>query len=897
MRIRSTIWPALLVTIIVVIAAFALRIYDLNGPAIWHDEGWSIRAFRGPFTTPDDNTPFVYYLAGHVLWRAGAGETPLALRYVSVLLGVIVTAGVLRIGWRWYGPLAGLSAGLLAAGIPLLWAYSIEVRAYIAVPLVALALIIGADMILRRKPGEPVPRRAWAWIFVAQVIGLYTHNLTVPLIVWLNAALGLAWLYRRDWRRMIAWAGLELVVIACYIPWLLTQSPSGTPLNTPPELGLTLIRDIWASYFLPVMPQLMEAPERARQGVDILTPIMMYGFLGMVATLGLLWRRRTHRTWILLSHALLVPVFSTALLIAANIDFHPRYYIAAVPGTILLMIGGVRVLVPRLPDDLPWNLFKWEFSDLRQLRIQIVGYTLLAGGGLVLAYFSLTMIFDNPTYQHDDFAGLAEYYATLPDDHVIVIPFDAERALQDYYAGAAGISARFVNIPLYADEATALEAINALGEGGPQAVEFLTWFQLPADARGMYPCLLHAAHTGPEAPEVREFFGLRTERYIIEPITLTDINAAPTYAEMSLTSAAYAASAHGACVRTDWTLTNNTTDEAISVSMTVHAPDDSVIARHDAGIARDDNARTNRWEAGESGSAYHLLKLPPGAPLDEYVVRLNLYSFGQPSGFDLLGAGGQPAGKIYTLPAALTLHGPPLKINATTLVEDNALDETRIETGRPLTLTLALASADEAIIISLRGDDWSLEQTLESGDQPRLSWHTFTIPPGSTGEAILMVDDETLKRYDVIDVERVFELPGDAIPVDVAFRDAGRLAGYIVADEAISMTDMPEITLIWQGTTPTERAYTVFAQIIGADGRLVAQSDMQPSMGARPTTGWVEGEYIIDTHQLNIIRRDYSGEAHIIAGLYDADDGFRRILTEAGENHARLPLTLTISGE
>ncbi|NJL94686.1 MAG: hypothetical protein HC915_13665 [Anaerolineae bacterium] len=57
-------------------------------------------------------------------------------------------------------------------------------------------------------------------------------------MAWLNVALGLGWLVGQRWRRMIVWAGLELFVILVYIPWLLTQSPSGTLLNTPPLPGL-----------------------------------------------------------------------------------------------------------------------------------------------------------------------------------------------------------------------------------------------------------------------------------------------------------------------------------------------------------------------------------------------------------------------------------------------------------------------------------------------------------------------------------------------------------------------------------------------------------------------------------------------------------------------------------
>jgi hypothetical protein len=78
----------LAILIALLIGAFGLPLWDQNEPSIWHDEGWSIRAIRDPIGTPDDKTPLAYYSLVHFLWL-GAGETPLALRYGSVLLGLL----------------------------------------------------------------------------------------------------------------------------------------------------------------------------------------------------------------------------------------------------------------------------------------------------------------------------------------------------------------------------------------------------------------------------------------------------------------------------------------------------------------------------------------------------------------------------------------------------------------------------------------------------------------------------------------------------------------------------------------------------------------------------------------------------------------------------------------
>jgi hypothetical protein len=889
--------------LIVLLIAFALRIHNLDGESIWHDEGWSIRAMRGPFTTPDDNTPFLYYFTGHVLWKAGAGDSALAFRYVSVLIGLVTVALAMRIGRRWYGTGAGLAGGLLVGVSPLLWQYSQEVRAYVAVPLIALALLAGAEAVLRRQRGEIVPRRVWAFVFALELAGLYTHNLSVPLIVWLNAALGIAWLWRRDWAHMLTWAGLQIALTLSYIPWILTQSPSGTPLNTPPDPSLTLVRDIWASYFLPVLVQLRDAQTGVRTGSDILTPLALFGCVGVgIATISSVIAYKTNKTsfvgarhdlpykpqlgrrggsmylYLLISHAILVPVFSTALMLAAHIDFHPRYYIAAVPGTLLLLVGSA--MSHRYPTK----------------RIEVATITLVLFPALLFSALSIHQINTTRAYQHDDFAGLAAYYATLPEDTVILIPFDVERALQDYYLDEFNIQAKIINIPLYADEETALATINEVIGEGTRQVEFLTWFQLPADVRGMYPCLLTALSD--EVGETRTFYGLMTKPYTLHPGgEFTSINAAPSYHEIALVDAAYLASRRGICLRTSWQPQGHL-NENISVAATVLNPINQEIARADTEITRTDNAGTAHWDSGETGQTYHLLRLPPGAPLMTYALTLNVYSPSSPSGFDVLDATGNPAGKLIHLDDAVTAQGQPAAFTETAVLDDNVGDSGSIETGKPLDITLALTAPD-AVMVSLALADWTVEQSATSNSDGLLSWHHFIIPPGNSGEAILSVNGLELARYTVIDLPRIFDIPDFDTEIDVDFPGVGRLVGITLANTTVSPDNPPLVTLVWQAALPqnAEIAYTIFVQLLDEEGRLLAQSDSQPANGTRPTTGWASGEFIVDPHTLHFNITGYEGTAVLIAGFYDANDRFRRVLTADGFDQVGLNVPVRVVTE
>lgn len=890
----------LILVLAILLIAFGLRTWNLNSESIWHDEGWSIRAIRGPFTTPDDNTPFLYYFTGHLMWKLGAGDSPLALRYLSVLIGLLTTTAALRLGQRWYGTMAGLAAGLMVAASPLLWEYSQEVRAYVAVPLIALAMLAAAGAILRHRPGDTLSRRLWLFVFVVELAGLYTHNLSVPLVVWLNVALGAVWLLRRDWTHMRTWAGLQIGLIVGYIPWLLTQSPSGTPLNTPPEPGLNLAKDVWASYFLPVMTQLLDAKAKTTAGADLLTPLTLFVALGIGlvcwATVALLRtsggtsdRTSTdpihdHATqritlWLLLSHAILVPIFSTALMLAANIDFHPRYYIAAVPGTLLLLAGAMAFILEN------------PLRRVRQPKHVAGGYAIVLTPVLLFSALSIHQINATRAYQHDDFAGLAHYYATLPDDAVILIPFDVERALQDYYVDVLDIQAQIVNVPLHSDEQTALEVINNLLEDQARQVEFLTWFQLPADVRGMYPCLLTGFSEHIREPKT--FYGLMTQNYLLrQGAAVTPISAAPRYQDMTLQDLAYLPSANGVCLRSSWTLEHPVEDNT-GMAAAVLNPFGQEIARADAEITRPDNTGTAHWDTNTVGAAYHLLRLPAGAPLSAYDLTLSLYDDAQISGLDLLDSAGNPAGRSYHLETVIQAKGPPASFAEPALLSDNSGQDSTVETGRPLDVTLALRT-DSSGIITLAGDGWALEQSAPQSTGNRISWHRFIIAPGNSGPAALSIDDVVVAQYTVIDPPRTFTLPEFDTAVDAVFPGVGTLVGVTIGENTLSPDRTPEVTLIWQADGQISNpAYTVFVQLLAEDGRLLAQSDRQPADGTRPTTGWIAGEYIIDHHALAFSVTDYSGAAYLIAGFYDAAVDFRRVSTAEGMDHTRIPVEIS----
>jgi hypothetical protein len=73
----------------------------------------------------------------------------------------------------------------------------------------------------------------------------------------------------------------------------------------------------------------------------------------------------------------------------------------------------------------------------------------------------------------------------------------------------------------------------------------------------------------------------------------------------------------------------------------------------------------------------------------------------------------------------------------------------------------------------------------------------------------------------------------------------------------------------------------------------VAQHDSWPAAGARPTTGWIKDEIIVDDHLLTFAVADFTGTGQIEIGLYDQATGERVPLSD-GSDHLLLPTQVVV---
>jgi uncharacterized membrane protein len=131
---RAALWLILLL-------AFALRVYRLGAQAIWWDESLSLhRATRDLGTVlantiliqnvvTTDTLPQCYFIFLHFLVRA-FGTSEFALRFFSVIANIATIPLVYALARRWLGHAAALIAALLGALSPFYVWYAQEARPY-----------------------------------------------------------------------------------------------------------------------------------------------------------------------------------------------------------------------------------------------------------------------------------------------------------------------------------------------------------------------------------------------------------------------------------------------------------------------------------------------------------------------------------------------------------------------------------------------------------------------------------------------------------------------------------------------------------------------------------------------------------------------------------------------
>jgi 4-amino-4-deoxy-L-arabinose transferase-like glycosyltransferase len=214
MAARTRILIALL---LILLLGWTLRLHAIDARSLWADEGWTMLLSQGPGlgtitrTMAHDQHPPLFFILFR-LWRSATGDTELATRYFSVLIGMLAIAGVYQLGRELFNPSVGVLAALMLALSDLHIDLSQEVRHY---SLLA-TLIIWSSLFYVRWWFRPTRTNRIGYV-LASIALLYTHYLGGYVLI---AQLIHMLIMVRPRRRLLD--GLFLFGAIClgFLPWL-----------------------------------------------------------------------------------------------------------------------------------------------------------------------------------------------------------------------------------------------------------------------------------------------------------------------------------------------------------------------------------------------------------------------------------------------------------------------------------------------------------------------------------------------------------------------------------------------------------------------------------------------------------------------------------------------------
>lgn len=866
MRTTSRILAAF--TVILLLAA-AARLYGIQSQSLWFDEGWSAYAAAQPSVidaaNADATNPPLYYVVLNVS-AAFLGTSEFSLRLFSLFFGLLTIALSFRLGKLLFGERAGVYAALLTAASPLLWWAAQEARMYTLLASLVLVCALAWFRLYRRPT-----RLAWIVLWTSELALLYTHNAGPVVALWLNAVTVLAWLIHRslshpfNWR---AWLGGQVLVALLWLPYFVTRfvnlgeanSAVTSAAELTPQFGLRLWQSLWQTPW-----------ERVLLSGESALP---YIVLLLLFVLIVPWSRRAAR-WLVL-HGIILTVGLVAALMVLGNEMHGRYLVMVAP--LLLVPFG---------------------AGIARLRLPAVRLALALA---VVALFVWNVVYaQSSDYRHDDARGMAQYYAdTLTAEDTVLAWSYADRYELVYYWDRAGVQAERITLP----EGAGVEAVlPLLPESGDVALN--VWYAQRADYRRMMPCLLGNGTIN--EPAQFTVYGMSSLLYRspvldlpeLVPVDITfsddtgDILGVVAHGQI-----ANATPDRAQCIPIEATLPREL-DVELKAALIVQNELGWEIARADAVFATASQRTSETVPTGTRLAAYPLLRLPFGAPPGQYRVFLRVYDEReQPSGYAppngvtisgrdvLLGVWEAPAGAHWeqvNRDAALPVDAQ-IQVGALTLLGHDAVGNVPLANGSEIRLTLLWRGGGELPTLALADSEgrWRVDipTTIQAHDMLTRDWRSARLPADvPEGRAELRLPDGTvLAEYAVTPLPLALEPPAFAVEVGAEFPGVGELVGYSLS-QPIRLDMPPTVTLVWRtGDEPAAISYTVFAQLVNADGRVIAQSDAVPAAGARPTTGWRAGEYIEDRHMLQFNDLAAPGSATLIVGMYDAANGQRLML-------------------
>lgn len=912
--------------------AFTLRIARLDFQPLWWDEGWTVYFATSDIpsmvarTAIDIHPPF-YYLLLH-LWVLLLGSSPFAIRFFSLLVGVLSAPLIFLVARRLFNPSAGLIAALVWAVAPLPIYYSQEARMYALVTFLGLLSTLFALQIGKGLKEGQTSIGLWAGYILTTTAAAYTQYYAafIPLAQTLFFLI----LARHNLSLLLKWLTAQAIWFLLYTPWILFAGSKlidyvATKLVKEADLSLgfaTYMGSHLATFGLGHLPEHL-----AWLGIIPL----LFAALGVGSALlsasKVSLKQEGEKGALFLLLYLFVPLLSGFLI---NLRFPFR------------AVGIERLLLLATPAF--YILVALGLSSLKGKRtlLYLAGLVLVAVCGLSLFNF-----YTIPRYAEDDYRPLIARLEALaqPEDVILAV-----------HPWQVGYFRSYYRAPLPSLYLTPKEEADVTQEG---------WVERP-DLLGQGLDRLLSQHPRLWFPthqvlgrilenEVEEYLSREYHPFLAEwysqstkltayasqaPLTTSDrpLEFGGLMLLQTYGVGAQPVEAAWGVIRTEL-LWQRIADfqERYRVALRLTDKAGHLWASHDseplAGLRP-----FSQLPLGATLSDSRGLLVPAGTPPGTYQLRLSLYSDPESAPLEVTSLG-EPLGVeaiLGEVKVVLPARQPPLEalpiqhprqadFEGGMRLLGYSLGEGPYLSGEEIEVTLfwqALTKMEE-YKLSLRLEDesgktWTQDEKAPlHGTYPTSRWPVDSLtrdphrlllpanlPPGHYRLLLGLQRSEDGKPLAIgrwpfwraqelalttIEVEgRAHSTePPEAIqhPLWARFGDSVLFLGYDLEAIESHPGRSLHLTLYWQALAQMGTSYTVFTHLIDEEDRIWGQKDGVPGDWTLPTTSWIEGEYIKDEYEIPIKEDAPLGDYFIEIGMYDASTSVRLPIYEQEGNH------------
>jgi uncharacterized membrane protein len=446
MSLKNRIWLG-----IALVVAFALRVYLLSAQSLWNDEGTSIalasRSIEAIINgAARDIHPPLYFFLLH-FWMPLVGQAEFAVRFLSVIAGVLVVALTFRLARFFFDEEVAIIAAFLLALSPFQIYYSQETRMYIWVALFAAMSVCAMTRVLERSKGKrqkakaeiqnskienrnsdsPLPNfctghtLAWFLYVAATIAALYTHYFAATLVLFENLVFatwlvfawrdsqsviarseatkqsqsgrGLLRFARNDtvWRTLAFWIAAQVVVGLVFLPW---YSFAGHQLASWPAISepFDLLTLLWRTLNVFSVGLSLDGST---------APAIALAF-GVLFLIGLRPARGVRANFgiSMLTLWALVPVGVMYVVSLSRPAYNPKFLLLATPPFFILAARGLAQVYPGL-------FLRQRDVPIKRQPLRLVYFTIavLAAVGVVP---SLRNYYFNPAYARDNYRAILQ---------------------------------------------------------------------------------------------------------------------------------------------------------------------------------------------------------------------------------------------------------------------------------------------------------------------------------------------------------------------------------------------------------------------------------------------------------------------------------------------------------